>query len=89
MVNEALGGGENVVERLRRTIREARALGFDIRQEVLGAHRPAWCEFGGKKWLFLDVAQSAREQIETIEAVLASYRAWATEAAPSQAESVC
>lgn len=66
---------ENVVERLRRKIREARKMGFQVRQEVLTGPQPAWCEFGGQKWLFLDAAQPARDQIESIEAALESYSA--------------
>lgn len=66
---------ENVVERLRRKIREARTLGFHVRQEVLSGPQPAWCEFGGKKWLFLDASQPARDQIESIEVALESYLA--------------
>ncbi|TVP96622.1 MAG: hypothetical protein EA381_16985 [Planctomycetaceae bacterium] len=86
---DSIGVGENVVERLRRTVREARRLGFDIRQEVLSGQQPAWCEFGGKRWLFIDASQSAREQTESIEAVLANYRAWEAGLASSQTESVC
>ncbi len=66
---------ENVVERLRTRIRQARASGFIVRQEVLGSHQSTWCEIGGRKMLFLDAAQPAREQIATIDEVMADYRA--------------
>jgi hypothetical protein len=66
--------GENVVERLRRRVREARLLGFHIRHEVLDGPRPSWCEFGGKRWLFLDASQPASEQIESIDMALESYQ---------------
>lgn len=65
----------NVVERLRTRIRQVRASGFIVRQEVLGPHQSTWCEIGGRKMLFLDAAQPAREQIATIDEVLADYRA--------------
>lgn len=68
---------ENVVERLRTRIRQARASGFVVRQELLGPHQSTWCEIGGRKMLFLDAAQPAREQIATIDEVLADYRATA------------
>lgn len=66
---------ENVVERLRTKIRNARACGFIVRQELLGSHQSTWCEIGGRKMLFLDAAQPAREQIATIDEVLEDYRA--------------
>ncbi|HBJ39185.1 MAG TPA: hypothetical protein DDZ51_31450 [Planctomycetaceae bacterium] len=66
---------ENVVERLRSKIRQARASGFIVRQELLGTHQSTWCEIGGRKMLFLDAAQPAREQIATIDEVMADYRA--------------
>lgn len=65
---------ENVVQRLRTRIREARACGFNVRQELLGPHQPTWCEIGGRKTLFLDAAQPAREQIITINEALAAYQ---------------
>jgi len=66
---------ENVVERLRTRIKQARARGFIVRQEMLGPHQSTWCEIGGRKMLFLDAAQPAREQITTIDEVLANYQA--------------
>jgi hypothetical protein len=66
---------ENVVQRLQTKIRQARASGFVVRQEILGAHQSTWCEIGGRKMLFLDAAQPAREQIATIDEVMADYRA--------------
>lgn len=81
---------ENVVERLRRKIGEARTLGFHIRQEVLSGPQPAWCEFGGKKWLFLDASQPARDQIESIEVALDSYLATIRlDCALGQTEAAC
>lgn len=65
---------ENVVQRLRTRIRQARASGFIVRQELLGPHQPTWCEIGGQKMLFLNAAQPAREQIITIDEALADYQ---------------
>ena len=66
--------GENVVQRLRMKIRQARAMGFQVRQEMLGDQPAAWCEIGGRKVLFIDAAQPAREQIATIDEAIATYR---------------
>jgi len=64
---------ENVVVRLKLRIRELRAMGFHVRQEMLGGHRPNCCEIAGRKTLFLDASQSAREQLASIDEALASY----------------
>lgn len=64
---------ENVVVRLKLRIREVRAMGFHVRQEMLGGHRPNCCEIAGRKTLFLDASQSAREQLASIDEALSSY----------------
>jgi hypothetical protein len=72
--NHTTAVGENVVQRLRMKIREARARGFQVRQEMLGDQPATWCEIGGRKVLFIDAAQPAREQIATIDDAIATYR---------------
>jgi hypothetical protein len=64
---------ENVVVRLKIRIREVRAMGFHVRQELLGGHRSNCCEIAGRKTMFLDASQSAREQLASIDEALASY----------------
>lgn len=66
---------ENIVVRLKLRIREVRAMGFHVRQELLGGHQPNCCEIAGRKTLFLDASQSAREQLASIDEALASYQA--------------
>ncbi len=68
-----LPAAEHVVARLKMRIREVKSLGFQVRQELLGGQPSSWCEIGGKKILFLDAAQSAREQLAAIDETLASY----------------
>lgn len=68
-----LPAAENVVERLKMRIREVKALGFQVRQELLAGQSASWCEIAGKKILFLDAAQSAREQLAAIDETLAGY----------------
>lgn len=65
--------GLNIVERLRLRIGQARAAGFVVRQEVLGGHLPAWCVLAGRKTLFLDSTQPAREQLAILEEALAAH----------------
>lgn len=65
--------GEHIVARLRMRIREVRALGFRVRQEILGGHQANWCEIDGKKTLFIDASQTAREQLAAIDEAVADY----------------
>ena|GEM_PF-2067951 len=64
----------HVVARLAKRIREARAMGFQIRQEFLGGHPGSWCEIAGRKTVFLDASHSAVEQLSTLEEAIQSYR---------------
>ena len=41
-------------------------LGFHIRQELLDGQRSGVCEFGGKRWIILDVGQNSFEQLHVI-----------------------
>lgn len=41
-------------------------LGFHIRQELLDGQRSGVCEFGGKRWIILDVGQNSLEQLHAI-----------------------
>jgi hypothetical protein len=44
----------------------ARRLNYQIRLEWLGGRGGGCCEFGGKKWLFVDLAQTSAEQLELV-----------------------
>ncbi len=44
----------------------ARNLGFHIRQDLLDGQQGGMCEFGGKRWIILDVGQNSLEQIHAI-----------------------
>jgi hypothetical protein len=48
---------------LAEAINLARQLNYHIREEDLEGAGGGHCSFGGKKWLLLDVTQSAREQL--------------------------
>jgi len=69
-----IGGSLHIVARLAKRIREARELGFQIRQEFLGVHQSNWCEIAGRKTVFLDAAQTAVEQLTTLDDALQTYR---------------
>ena len=64
----------NVLQRLQQSLRAARRAGFEIRSEWLGGETAGWCEFGGKRWIFVDLSLPVIEQIAQIEGALASYQ---------------
>jgi len=59
----------HTVERLERALAHAKQQGFHIRQEWLETGGGV-CEFGGKRWLFIDLAQSAAEQLAEVRGAL-------------------
>ena len=44
----------------------AKDLGFHIRQDLLNGQQGGMCEFGGKRWIILDVSQNSMEQLHAI-----------------------
>ncbi len=65
---------ENVVTRLRRRIREAKAMGFKVRSEWLDDEQATWCEVGGVKTLFVDLSQTAAEQLRQLDETLEAFQ---------------
>lgn len=61
----------HTVEQLDQLIRLARELGYTVRQEWLGGDGGGACELRGQKHLFIDLANSAKEQLDTVAGVLA------------------
>ena len=58
------------VELLHQAIEIAGSLGYEVREEWLGSAGGGSCEYGGKKWIFLDLAYNPVEQFEQIGEVL-------------------
>jgi hypothetical protein len=54
------------VEMLERSLKVAQELGYQIRHEWLGGSGGGACEFGGRKWLFVDLALTVDEQLEQV-----------------------
>jgi hypothetical protein len=66
----------HTVDLLEQAISAAQALGYEVRLEWLGGAAGGACEFGGKRWVFIDLALSADEQLEqVIEALQQDARA--------------
>jgi hypothetical protein len=73
-MSDHLGGNDNVVGRLKAKLKEARSLGFKIRMEMLDDEQASWCVVGGVPTLFVDLSQSAAEQIRQVDETLQAYR---------------
>ncbi len=57
----------NIIERLRLKTEYAWRQGFSVRFEPLDGRDATWCEIGGNKTIFVDIALTASEQLEQIE----------------------
>ncbi|MCA9263215.1 MAG: hypothetical protein KDA60_05180 [Planctomycetales bacterium] len=60
----------HTVELLDEALRVAETLGYKIRQEYLGGAAGGACEIGGQKWLFVDLAFNASEQLDQVAEAL-------------------
>ncbi len=58
------------VELLEQALDVAKEMGYRVRHEWLGGAGGGACEFGGRRWIFVDLALSAEEQLEQIAHVL-------------------
>ena len=54
----------HTVELLEECLQVARQLGYHVRHEWLGGVGGGACEFGGRRWIFLDLALNTSEQLE-------------------------
>ena len=48
----------------------AKQLGYRIREEWLGGSGGGQCEFAGSRWIFVDLALNAAEQLEQVAEAL-------------------
>jgi hypothetical protein len=56
----------HTVAMLNEALDTARRLGYEVRQDWLGGNGGGHCLVRGRKWLLLDVAQTAHEQLEIV-----------------------
>jgi hypothetical protein len=64
------GARMQTIELLEQLQEVAQRMGYGVRQEYLGGVGGGACEFNGKRWIFLDLALSAVEQLEQLAAAL-------------------
>jgi len=62
----------HTVELREQALGLARQLGYCIREEWLGGNGGGQCEFAGRRWIFVDLAQSTTEQLEQVAETLRS-----------------
>ena len=60
----------HTVELLEQALFVAEQLGYRTRQEWLGGTGGGACEFAGRKWIFIDLALTAVEQLEQVTGAL-------------------
>jgi hypothetical protein len=60
----------HTVEAFEQAIAAAKGLGFGIRMEWLGGNGGGDCEIRGERWIFIDLALSADEQLEQVLAAI-------------------
>ncbi len=60
----------HTVELLEQALVTADKLGYKIRQEWLGGKGGGACEFGGQRWIFVDLALNSIEQLEQVTQAL-------------------
>ncbi len=60
----------HTVELLEQALSLAEQMGYRVRQEWMGGVGGGMCEFGGRKWLFVDLALNAVEQLEQVRMAL-------------------
>jgi hypothetical protein len=56
----------HTVELLHEALEVARRLGYEVRQDWLGGNGGGHCLVRGRKWLLLDLAQTAGEQLDVV-----------------------
>lgn len=76
----------NIVQRLKSQIKKAKSLGFTVRFELLDGEQPSWCVLGKSKVLFLDLSQTANEQLRSLNETLDSF--FAAESVPTNSQPV-
>jgi hypothetical protein len=56
----------HTVELLNEALDAARRLGYEVKEDWLGGNGGGHCIVRGRKWILLDVAQSADERLDIV-----------------------
>ena len=60
----------STIEQIDQLIETAQQLGYRIRHDYFGGTGGGKCEFGGQKWLFIDLALTSVEQLDQLQGAL-------------------
>jgi hypothetical protein len=74
----------HTIERLEKAIAEAQARGFEVRMEPLAGASGGLCEFGKRKWIFVDISATVMEQLDQVLSALRTDAKAKNESATSQ-----
>ncbi|MEM7317143.1 MAG: hypothetical protein AAF497_28750 [Planctomycetota bacterium] len=79
----------HTVELMEQAVGAAEVLGYGIRQEFLGGVGGGACEIAGRRWIFVDLALNAHEQLgQVIEALRTDEGVYALSLSPELADLV-
>lgn len=56
-----------ILEQVESWLETARQLGYRVRYDHFGGAGGGVCEFGGQKWIFMDVSLASCEQLSLLE----------------------
>ena len=59
-----------IVEMLDQAIAAAWRHGYQVRHEFLDGNGGGFCEYAGKKWIFVDISQNHLEQLDDVRTAL-------------------
>ena len=67
---QANRGNPSTLEQIEQWLEVASEMGYRVRYDDFGSGGGGVCEFGGQKWIFIDVSLSAWEQLTMLEDTL-------------------
>ncbi len=62
----------STVEKFDHLVTEAQQVGYKVRYDYFGGTGGGICQFGGAKWLFIDLALSVTERLDLLESQLSN-----------------
>ncbi|HRE99660.1 MAG TPA: hypothetical protein PLI18_04020 [Pirellulaceae bacterium] len=62
----------HTLDLMEQAVEAARAMGYGVRREWLGGASGGRCEFGGRRWIFLDLSLNQLEQLDQLRDALAT-----------------
>ncbi|QEG21531.1 hypothetical protein [Mariniblastus fucicola] len=70
MTNQSEKSRPGTLYQVESWLEVAQQLGYRVRYDHFGGTGGGVCEYGGQKWIFMDVSLSAYEQLEMLEEII-------------------